>query len=410
MPLDPSIYGQIRPFTMSDPLDSASKAMQFMQAKKQMDTQNAMEDAARASAGDPSQMPQHLMQAGQALPAMKIRSQLAAQQQKDIEGKLKIAEAASSDAIAMDAVYRDFLRQHNGDQAQATERMAPIYNTIRQKWALQGHQLPDQFNPDQNYASIGQAKELAQYLKQAHEDQRPEYGQPVPGIDEQGQQRLYRPEKRGGMLPTDVRPMPTKTDSVEAAAIKLSNKDFINNSWRPTLNAADSALRNNREIEALKSINFNTGWGRDAIAKAANAVASMAPILTPDQVRDYASNAQKFNKFVFDKNWEVLNLAKGVQTEGDSERALKTWVRISNTPDANNFIIDMTRATNAQAQAKAKFYRERRRAGGENQDMAKIEMDWMDSRDAQKSIFDFPSMKKWQQALGQSTGEWKVVR
>jgi hypothetical protein len=41
----------------------------------------------------------------------------------------------------------------------------PVYSQVRQRWAGMGHNLPESFDPDANFAGIGQAKEAIQYLK-----------------------------------------------------------------------------------------------------------------------------------------------------------------------------------------------------------------------------------------------------
>jgi hypothetical protein len=165
MPIDTSIYGQQRQFQMESPYESATKAMQFRQAQKQYRLDDAVEIAGRDSGGDPEKMAQALMAQGHYEPALKLRGQAQTQKRADVEQKLKLAEAAGSDSMALDTVWRQALQESNGDQTAALQRVEPIYQQTRAKWAQLGHQLPDRFDPDANFAGIGNAKEAVQYLK-----------------------------------------------------------------------------------------------------------------------------------------------------------------------------------------------------------------------------------------------------
>jgi hypothetical protein len=170
--IDTSIYNNVRPFTMGDPVESAGKVMALQQMQKRFSMEDDIAAAGAASGGDPAKMAQALMSRGHYEPALKLQSTAAtlAKEKKlaanaEIDGKLKLAEAAGSDALALDQVWRQSLQEAGGNPQMALQRVTPIYQQIRQKWASMGQELPENFDPDRNFASIGQAKEAVQYLK-----------------------------------------------------------------------------------------------------------------------------------------------------------------------------------------------------------------------------------------------------
>ncbi len=172
MPLDTSIYNSVRPFSMGDPLESAGKALALRDAQRKFTLEDDLAAAGAASDGDPEKMAQELMARGHYAPAIQLRSQAATLDKEkrlaanaDLDRKLKLYEAAGSDAMALDGVYRQALQQAGGDRNRAVEAVTPVYQQARQKWAGLGVQLPEVFDPDANFAHIGQAKEALQYLK-----------------------------------------------------------------------------------------------------------------------------------------------------------------------------------------------------------------------------------------------------
>lgn len=169
---DASIYSQIRPFTMESPLAQAGHAIQIQAGQNQVREQErkfTLEDdisgALAESGGDLSKASTLLAQRGRGNAALQVKDKAAAQSKAELESKLKLMEAVGSDGIALDAAYRDALKKSGGDQAAAVQAVAPVYGEVRARWAQMGHQLPEQFDPVKNLAGIGQAKEVATYLK-----------------------------------------------------------------------------------------------------------------------------------------------------------------------------------------------------------------------------------------------------
>lgn len=172
MAVDTGIYGQIRPFKMQDPYESTGKALALRKMQRQYTIEDDIAQAGAETGGDPERMAQALLQKGHYQPAIQLRQQAAALDKEkrlagnaEVERKLKLAEAAGSDAMMLDTTYRQALQKAGGDRQAAVLAVQPIYQQARQKWASLGTNLPESFDPDVNFSYIGQAKEAINYLK-----------------------------------------------------------------------------------------------------------------------------------------------------------------------------------------------------------------------------------------------------
>ena len=151
-------------------------------------------------------------------------------------------------------------------------------------------------------------------------------------------------------------------------------------------------------LSALESlpINEKTGWGAEAQAKAAEVLVGMG--YKGEEAKQLASNSQTFRAIQARQVNDELNMAKGPQTEGDAVRAKSTFASLGNTPQANQFINDLQRAVIGQRSAEAKFYRDNYAKALRSGDLSSMERDWLDSPEANRSIFDSPAMAKWNKA------------
>jgi hypothetical protein len=101
---------------------------------------------------------------------------------------------------------------------------------------------------------------------------------------------------------------------------------------------------------------------------------------------------ETFNQAASERLWTILNAAKGPQTEGDAERAMKTYAKLSNTKQANEFILDLIEAQAYREQKRFGFYNDALPIAQRTGDLMEIERRW--SRVPQ-SIWSMPSMQKW---------------
>lgn len=276
MALDPSIPLQVRPFKLDDPLDKYGKLLALKGAQRQFTMEEDIEAAARESGGDLGRMAQNLMGRGQFNQAMQINQQLAQNRRLDlqerqanrkfereeIEHGLKMAEAGGADAIALDTMWRQALEEAGGDPIIAVTKVQPAYSQIRQKWLNLSpdlaQTLPEGFDPEANFALIGQAKQSMEYLKSL----RDQYGSPVNAVNpETGQTELYAPGKNGqpgrflGVAPGAAPAPQTELARLqnERAAIAAANPND------PRLAQYDKVLANYKAGKGDTNVTVNTG-------------------------------------------------------------------------------------------------------------------------------------------------------
>ena len=184
-------------------------------------------------------------------------------------------------------------------------------------------------------------------------------------------------------------------NKVESSARIHTNEDFIKNSYRPIQDSAKASQLVSGRLDALESlpISEKTGWGTEAKAKAAEVLVGMG--YKGDEAKLLASNSQTFRAIQARQVNDELNIAKGPQTEGDAQRAKTTYASLGNTPQANQFINDLQRAIIQRKGAEAKYYRDHYNAALKEGDLSVMERDWINSPEANRSVFDSPIMAKW---------------
>lgn len=176
-------------------------------------------------------------------------------------------------------------------------------------------------------------------------------------------------------------------------------EDFIKNAYRPTLDAGKTAVDANASIDMLEKLKDVTGASAPAKLFLARWATSIG--IPSDKAAEFAASGEIFQQYVMKRNWALLNEAKGPQTEGDAQRALKTDAQLQGTPMYNQYVMDVTRATNNLTIRRAKFYQQNYGKAIANGDPYSLEAAWAQSAG---SIWDDPSMQKWR-AYGVSKEE-----
>lgn len=169
------------------------------------------------------------------------------------------------------------------------------------------------------------------------------------------------------------------------------NKNWITNTYQPTLDSGKAATDMSNSISAMRNINPSTGWGADAKAAAASFLTGIG--VAPKNVELYAANSQKMQSVAMDRLLTVLGQQKGPQTEGDAQRASQTFVSLKNTPQANDFILDFAQAKANQDSRKAMFYEQALPLAQKEGDLTKVDREW---RKIQGSIWADPTLSRWQ--------------
>ncbi|MDM0007895.1 hypothetical protein QTI51_24610 [Variovorax sp. J22G73] len=187
-----------------------------------------------------------------------------------------------------------------------------------------------------------------------------------------------------------ARPFMTSRNPVTQQSRIALNDNWIKNSYQPTVEsgrAASDALTN---VQALRSINMNTGWGAEAKASAAGVLAGLG--VAPASVEMFAANAQKFQSVAMDRLMKKQVEQKGTATEGDAKRIGQTYVALQNTPAANDFILDLAQAQANQDQRRAQFYEAALPLAQKAGDLTRVDREW---RKIQGSIWADPTLQRW---------------
>lgn len=120
-------------------------------------------------------------------------------------------------------------------------------------------------------------------------------------------------------------------------------------------NSALDAVAENEQLQILKDIDVNTGFGeayKVGAARIFNALGVDGEALLDVNV----ANAQSFNAVAGTLLAQSLAKQKGPQTDQDASRMEKTLANLSNETLANDFILNSTRAINARKIEQAEFY------------------------------------------------------
>lgn len=150
------------------------------------------------------------------------------------------------------------------------------------------------------------------------------------------------------------------------------NSNWMKETLNPIQTEAKAARATLTQIETVRNIGLKTGWGTQAQASAASFLAALG---VKDANR-FAAKVETFQQVAMERNMTMLQAQSGPQTEGDSQRAQQTWMRVQNTPSANRFIADMTEATARLTMKKDAFYREALPIARVAGDLTEIDRRW----------------------------------
>lgn len=182
-------------------------------------------------------------------------------------------------------------------------------------------------------------------------------------------------------------------EKASAEALVMGNQVFMKDRF-PSVQADGDAAGNS--LAAITTARNGlaqmgrSGWGTEMIGGAANVLASLGV----PQAERFATGMQQFQSAAMDRLWTTLNAAKGPQTEGDVDRASKTFARLANTQRANEYILDLAQAKAERDQMRARYFQEALPLAQQSGDLQEIERRWAR---VMPSIFSMPSMKRWAQ-------------
>lgn len=198
------------------------------------------------------------------------------------------------------------------------------------------------------------------------------------------------PQAPESQAPQTQRGVVTNAGSLPVEAMKLTNEDFMKNDFRPAVEGGRNAAATIDQVRALRNIDLKTGFGTEAKAAAANVLMGLG--IAPESAKKFATNAQIFQQQAMSKLMTEFLAQKGTQTEGDAKRAQLTFAQLQNTPQANEFILDITEARANMQRKKAEFYERALPIARGRGDLGEVAREW---RKSQMSMWDDPAMQKW---------------
>jgi hypothetical protein len=156
---------------------------------------------------------------------------------------------------------------------------------------------------------------------------------------------------------------------------------------RTAAQAARKALVSVDSAERVLEAGFKTGFGTDVKASAA----AFLGALGVKDAEKFASQAQTFLKAAMDQVLARQLEQRGIQTNQDAQRMEQTFAQLGNTPEANRFVLALSRAQSNLAVEQDQFYRKWVK---DNDTMKGAEDAWFEKQ-GDKSIFERPELKQY---------------
>ena len=178
---------------------------------------------------------------------------------------------------------------------------------------------------------------------------------------------------------------------MSAEAQKELNSDWINNSYKSVREQAEAANGMLNSVQAMRGINLETGWGTETKVQGLRLLNALG--LADEEAQDTIADFEKFKTVSMTRLMTMLQAQKGPQTEGDADRAAKTFASVENTPQANEFILDMAQATAERERQRLIFYDSLKGVYARKGNLAEIDTIWLQNA---PSIYEHPAMQKWQ--------------
>jgi hypothetical protein len=223
-----------------------------------------------------------------------------------------------------------------------------------------------------------------------------DWGSPQ-AVVQNGQEVLAQFDKRGnmrvvpGLAPRPQKPLVTVGgDVMEREESKGYGKYLIDSVLKPAEERAFAATKARQAVDAMRRLKVKTGKLAPAATEAAAWVTSLGG--DPKQFGlDNPATAQSFTAIGQQVVLDRQMAQKGPQTENDAKRLEQTFAKLGNTPEANEFIMDVTEAQAKRDQDYRNFLLSYRRKRGS---LDGAQEEW-ESGPGVRSIFDDPTLKKW---------------
>jgi len=196
------------------------------------------------------------------------------------------------------------------------------------------------------------------------------------------------PTQAGGQ-PQSTKPVVTGINPIVTKAGEQLNQQWITNQLEPAQLAGTAAKNAIDNIRVLKNIDLTTGFGTEAQKNAANVLASFG---IKDAAK-FATNAQIFESKVYESLVDTLSKQKGPQTDKDFTNIQKTYAQLQNTPQANQFLLDVAEAKAMEDKRKSDYFQDAAAMPQVRGNLSSITNAWKKHTE-KDSLFDVPLTDK----------------
>jgi hypothetical protein len=164
----------------------------------------------------------------------------------------------------------------------------------------------------------------------------------VMGLPKQGSSAN---SQQGAPVVTQINPVMTEIE-------KGNNEDWRKNVFTPAVAQGQTAKSILDSVAVLRNTDLKTGFGTKTQAEIANMLGA-AGVKSAER---FATSAQLFEKEGSKALLDRLATQKGSQTERDAITGRETFVRLSDTPQAKDFTLDLAQAMALQDQRKSQYF------------------------------------------------------
>jgi hypothetical protein len=170
------------------------------------------------------------------------------------------------------------------------------------------------------------------------------------------------------------------------------NKQWVNTDFADVKKSGGTAKSMLNSISALRNLDLETGFGGVAKEKVGSVLSGFG--IASENIAKYTSSAQSFLAVVGDAALTKTALQKGTATNEDAKRIDLTLPKLTNTKEANAFVMDYVEALANAEVKKQEYYQKAFNAAQKDKisNLGEIDERWMRGG---YSIWNDPAMQKW---------------
>jgi hypothetical protein len=385
MPIDPSIPLQAKNpqiDTGANRLAMMGEAMKLGEMQRGVETQNQLRQL--YSQGIDVSTPEGFKQVAAVDPGIALKLRTEVLQGQKLQGEIKKTgfELTEKSMNIMRERTKDVIQNPSNENYIAHIQEGLRDGLITPEQAKRSVQTFTAVPPDQRVAFLTQTLAKAEDLfKETSTPAIREYkfGKTDPGFTN------YQMNKAAAGAARSVVNLPPQEKSEQTERGKFLVEDY-----KAVNNAARVAAKTLPAIEVnldLLDQGFKTGFGTEVQKGAANILGALGV----ENANKFATNAQVFQAKASEAVLQRQLEQKGPQTESDAQRIAQTGAQLTNTADANKFILDVAKVQLKRDIEQRNFYdswftKNKTYDGAENA--------WY-TGDGGKSLFDRPELKKY---------------